>query len=119
VATVCQALGNTTNNAGQNSTVAEQLGPKVWTLKATPSTSGTLFRNLFGVSVASSKDSVAVGYQASPLTYVTLTDGWNGEAWALQTSPAVTGAAYGELFGVSGSSATSCAAVGDGVVENE
>jgi hypothetical protein len=109
-ATVCLALGNTTNNAGQPSAVAEQLGPKGWTLEATPSTSGKLFSNLLGVSGASSKDSVAVSYhQVSPRTYVTLTDGWNGKARALQTSPAATGTASAQPFDVSYSSATSCA----------
>jgi hypothetical protein len=118
--TFCMAVGNITNSAGENSTLSEQFGPRGWTIAAAPKTPGQQFRNLFGVSCTSSKNCVAVGYnQNSPQSYVPISDGWNGTVWQSQTSPAVPGDAYAELFGVSCSTTTSCAATGYNVAENE
>jgi hypothetical protein len=118
--TFCMAVGNVTNSAGRDSTLSEQYGKNGWTVNVTPNPSGQLFRNLFGVSCPSSHACTAVGYnQNSPSSYVDISYGWNGKAWQPQTSPAVAGDSYVELFSVSCSTSTNCAATGSDVAENE
>jgi hypothetical protein len=45
--------------------------------------------------------------------YTMLAERWNGTAWTIQSLPTAEGAKESELWGVSCSSATACAPVGD------
>ncbi len=115
-ADTCTAVGDHTNGAGAEATLAERWDGTSWTIQATPN-AATARRgptNGFnGVSCTSADACTAVGAHTDPAgTPVTLAERWNGRRWAIQTTPNPRGAQDTGLNGVSCASAHACLAVG-------
>ncbi len=84
-----------------------------WSLQQSPNPAGAAISVLAGVSCASPKTCVAVGYSTNPAgAGVTLAEHWNGTGWAIQRTPNPADATSSLLFGVSCASKTACTAVG-------
>jgi hypothetical protein len=87
-----------------------------WTVQSTPNPTGALSSGLrFGSCTAASACTSVGQYVNSSGTQVPLAERWNGTAWTSQLPPLPTGAASGELLGVSCTTATACAASGSAV----
>lgn len=112
--TACIAAGSFENSAGSEVPLAESWNGTAWTVQEPPKVSGAKESYLKGVACTSSTACVAVGYfENSAGKTVPLAESWNGTAWSAQEPPIPTGAASGELYGVSCASSTSCAAAGN------
>jgi hypothetical protein len=92
------------------STLIETRASAHWSVVTSPN-AGTGDNNFLGVSCASVRQCVAVGFSKSNDTYQTLIESWNGTRWSIAPSPNV-GTVNNILDGVSCVSATSCEAVG-------
>ncbi len=113
-ATVCTAVGSSTNSAGTGVTLAERWNATSWAIQSTPNPTGATSSHLQGVSCTAASACTAVGsYTNSAGTGVTLAERWNGTSWAIQTTPNPSGAKSSELWGVSCTAASACSAVGD------
>lgn len=94
-------------------TFGEAWNGSAWTLTSTPNAPGVLSGALVSVSCPTVDACVAVGNQETVAGGQTsLADGWNGSAWSMQHTPAVTGALTVMLSSVSCVSAGACTAVG-------
>jgi hypothetical protein len=112
-ASACTAVGAYTNSAGTYFTLAESWNGTSWSVKETPPVVGAKFSQLAGVSCTASNACTAVGeYQNSENTFLSLAERWNGEKWSIQEPPALSGATFTWLNGVSCTSSTACTAVG-------
>jgi hypothetical protein len=112
-ATACTAVG--WSDDGQL-TLAERWDGTSWTIQATPNPP-VVDRLLNAVSCASATACSAVGHyvNAGPGCppggcQRTLAERWDGTSWTIQTTPNPT--TFGDLNGVSCTSATACTAVG-------
>ncbi len=107
----CVAVGSSDNGPGEAGvTRVERWDGKAWTVQPSPNPSGATTSYLRGVSCAAQDACTAVG------SYVTgsgaghaLAERWDGSAWAIQSTPTVTGSA---LADVSCPTRSVCAAVG-------
>jgi hypothetical protein len=94
-------------------TFAEAWNGSAWSLASTPNMPGVLNSVLVAVSCPSSAACVAVGDQETAAGGQTsLAEVWNGSAWSIQHTPAVTGALTVMLSSVACTSSTACVAVG-------
>src|SRR5207302_131548 len=119
----CWAVGynNPTPGGGVHQTVIEQWNGTSWTIVSSPNTipvaGHPLASNRFyGVTCASASDCWAVGYSDNGNAFFgeplqTLIEHWNGNSWAIVTSPN-NGTATNLLNGVTCVSASQCLAVG-------
>ena len=111
-ATSCTAVGNTrTSSGGENRTLAESWNGHSWSFVSSPNR-GTVGA-LAGVSCVSKNACQAVGNfittsNPSTATSRPLSESWNGHAWSLLASPALSAT----LADVSCTSVKSCTAVG-------
>jgi len=108
-ATHCETVGYYANGSGDDVPSAESWNGSRWALQTTPTPSGMTDSYLLGVSCSSSSDCEAVGFSNASGDDATLTEGWNGTKWTLQTTPNPNGST---LEGVSCSSTSDCEAVG-------
>jgi hypothetical protein len=109
----CIAVGNYTNSANSEVTLAEQLSGGHWALQPTATPGGALASSLLAVSCLSTSHCGAVGdYTTGAGVQTTLAESWNGSGWAVQTTPGVSGAASSVLTGISCPTETDCTAVG-------
>jgi hypothetical protein len=108
-ASACIAVGYSEDGSGFEHMLAEGWDGHVWSIEPTPYSSGLTEGNFNGVSCTSATSCTAVGNETSNTEFVTLVERWNGQAWAVQSSP--SGYA-GALEGVSCTSATACTATG-------
>jgi hypothetical protein len=92
------------------STLIESGARAHWSIVTSPN-AGTGDNNFLGVSCASVRWCVAVGFSKSNDRYQTLIESWNGTRWSIAPSPNV-GTVNNILDGVSCVSARSCQAVG-------
>ena len=112
-ASACIAVGNYTNSAGTEVTLAERWNGTSWATQTTPNPSGAQYSGLSGVSCTTASACTAVGnYTNSASIEVTLAERWNGTSWAIQTTPNPSGAQYSGLSGMSCTTASACTAVG-------
>jgi hypothetical protein len=112
--TACIAVGSKTDTSGQQHMLAEGWNGTAWSSQTTPNPAGATGSSLARVSCTSSSACVAVGdYVERSGTQVTLAEGWNGTAWAIQTTPNPAGATSSSLADVSCVSSTACTAVGN------
>ena len=110
-ASSCFAVGAWTNDRGREFTLVERRNGSKWAVQssANPKGGGPI---LFGVSCASPKSCMAVGYYTSPnLNEVTLAERWDGSAWKVVKTPNPN-QPVSFLSGVACTSTTSCVAVG-------
>jgi hypothetical protein len=113
-ATACVAVGSYDNSAGDPATLAEAWNGTSWVIQPTPhpqTTKGSpLVRlGLSGVSCTSATACTAVGGYSDLGNNLTLAEAWNGNTWAIEPTPNVSGAT---LSSVSCTSARACTAVG-------
>jgi hypothetical protein len=107
----CTAVGYYVNSSGTTG-LAESWNGRTWAVQATPSLSGSGFRELASVSCASAAACTAAGFASRSGNTVTLAENWNGRIWAVQATPNPSGSTASGLSGVSCASTTSCTAVG-------
>jgi hypothetical protein len=102
-ATACMAVSS--------SFATEQLTGGSWQEQTAPMPSGATDGELTGVSCVSADACTAVGYyiESSDGPVLPVAEFWNGSAWAIQTTPALTDT---RLYSVSCTSAANCSAVG-------
>jgi hypothetical protein len=111
----CTAVGYDHNSEGINVLLAERWNGTAWSVQSTPSPTGFLGGELREVSCTSSTACTAVGGYASgkPQDELSLAEFWNGTEWSIQSTPNPSGAPFNLLHGVSCTSFTACATVGD------
>jgi hypothetical protein len=107
----------------QNHALIERWNGSAWTVVASPRPPGSIASYLSAVSCTAAPDCVAVGTAryshrkgdsyGGPREH-TLTEHWNGSAWAIVSSPNPPGPPADRLAGVACSSAADCTAVGAG-----
>ncbi|MBO0816130.1 MAG: hypothetical protein J2P30_13440, partial [Actinobacteria bacterium] len=114
-ATACTAAGSyeTTSNLARPEAAA--WGGRSWHRQAAPARAGASVGNgLVGVSCASVRTCIAVGYGAAPTgESTTLAERWDGSRWRIQPSPVPAGTVSAGLSGVSCPSPSACTAVGE------
>jgi hypothetical protein len=117
---VCTAVGDYTNGAGTDVTLAEHRNGTRWIVQPTPTPTGAKggsFVFLSAVACPTVTDCTAVGHYNTPTeSEVPVVEQWNGSNWTIQPTPTPTGvdAAAGiDLAGVTCRSVTDCTAVGD------
>lgn len=95
-------------------TLIEQYDPTTssWSVVTSPNTSTTLDNRLLGVTVVSATDAWAVGSASNGTVDQTLTEQWNGTAWAIVASPDTVTTSPNGLSAVSADSASDAWAVG-------
>jgi hypothetical protein len=117
-ATACTAVGSYINEDGTRVTLAERWNGAGWAIQPTPNPTGAQYpwlnRSLKGISCTSATACTAVGnYTTTGGAQVTLAERWNGNSWAIQTTPVPTDAyQQSYLEEISCASATACTAVG-------
>ena len=112
-ATACTAIGDYTNSAGTDLTLAERWNGTSWSVQATPNPAGATGSSLSAVSCPSATACTAAGsYTNSAGTQVTLAESWNGTTWTIQATPKPAGSTGSSLSGVSCTSAAACTAAG-------
>ncbi len=106
------AVGNYTNNSGNNQTLIEHWNGTSWTIVPSPN-SGTSPNNLWGVAAVSAANIWTVGSSGAPASppTQTLIEHWNGKHWKIVASPN-PGSAHNSLSSVTAVSATNIWAVG-------
>jgi hypothetical protein len=122
----CQAVGYTTANTpvGPFQTLIEQWDGVSWKIVASANTDPAHNNYLFAGACASSSDCRAVGYSNTPNVGIALTlvQRWNGNTWAIESSPNVSTTQNNAFFGVACPAASNCWAVGynsaSGVIQN-
>jgi hypothetical protein len=105
----CIAVGYYRNSVGEAEPLAESWNGTAWSLQPVPGPAGGTDFVLDSVSCTATAACTAVGSYNIPGSLALLAERWNGNAWAVQPTPAIDGA----LNGVSCGSATACVAVGD------
>ncbi|MGH3155855.1 MAG: hypothetical protein ACRDNF_04660 [Streptosporangiaceae bacterium] len=94
--------------------LAERWNGATWAIQPTPVPSRAAASGLFTVSCPAVGACTAVGssYSTRTGTDTTLAEGWNGSTWAIQPTPAPSGAIGGQFGGVSCTAAGACTATG-------
>jgi len=112
-ATACSAVGSYKNGSGILVTLAEVWNGSTWSVQTTNPPSGAQQSIFLGVSCTATSACTAVGdYTSSSGALLTLAERWNGNTWALQSTPNPGGGTLSLLNSVSCTSATACMAVG-------
>jgi hypothetical protein len=94
-------------------TLAEAWNGSAWSLTSTPNMPGVLSSALVDVACSAANNCVAVGNQETAAGGVNaLTETWNGAAWTMKKTPAITGAMTVMLSGVACAGSSACVAVG-------
>ena len=112
----CTAVGSVTDRSGLTVPLVERRNRSRWSVQRTPqvgsSSQGVSY--LGGVSCASSRDCVAVGFSGNATGTVgtPLAERWNGAGWRVESTPLPAEARVGFLSAVSCTSPRSCVAVG-------
>ncbi len=109
----CTAVGAYENSEGVYTMFAEAWNGTSWSIKETPSPTGSKESQLLDVSCPSSSACVATGeFMNSAGKWRPLAESWNGTAWSAQEPPIPTGATLPWPEGVSCTSSSSCEIVG-------
>jgi hypothetical protein len=83
-----------------------------WTSIAPKKPSGATSTELNGVSCTSASACQSAGTYSLSSGSPALAEGWNGTAWAVEKTPAISGSTYASLAGISCATASSCWAAG-------
>jgi hypothetical protein len=114
-ASECWAVGYSSDIvSGVAQTLIERWDGAVWTVVSSPNTSATQTNVLNGLSCTSASDCWAVGYHTGGSVLQTLIERWDGNSWAIFTSPNTSATQANLLTGVMCTSASDCWAVGRG-----
>ena len=110
--TSCFAVGGTQDAKGSTgATLVEHWNGKTWAIQTTPNPTGLPDAVLIGVACPSPTSCFAVGTASDASSLTSLVEHWNGNTWALQTTPDLAPLPVA-LFGVACPSPTNCFAVG-------
>jgi hypothetical protein len=113
-ATSCLAVGSSGTPRYTPYAFSELWNGSKWVIETTPSPSGAAKSFLTGVSCASTKWCLAVGYYVTATgVQKTLGETWNGTKWSIVATPAPAGASASALDAVSCTAASACTAVAD------
>lgn len=108
----CVAVGFRSNGtAGGLLTLAESWNGATWSVQPTANPAGKIDPALAAVSCGSVTSCTAVGGSYGNNDGQALAEHWDGSAWTIQRTPALT-ARFSRFFGVSCPSASRCVAVG-------
>jgi hypothetical protein len=110
--TACTAVGSYDNSTSAEATLADRWNGTEWSVQSMPAPEGGSGNRLLSVSCSSSNACTAVGRYTKSGTEITLAEQWNGEKWAIQSTPNPEGAKGSSLSGVSCTSSTACTAIG-------
>src|SRR5215472_9926757 len=112
--TACTAGGSYDTASHLGRPVAAGWGGRSWHRQAVPARVGaSVASGLVGVSCASARTCIAVGYgTATTGESTTLAERWDGSRWRIQRSPVPAGTVSAGLSGVSCPSPRTCTAVG-------
>ena len=109
----CTAVGATKDSAGTETPVAESWNGTTWQVQTVPVPAGSTFSEFLAVSCSSALACTAGGTSSnSSFQTSALAERWNGTAWQIQPTPAITGSSGAEFDGVSCSTSQSCVAAG-------
>jgi hypothetical protein len=108
----CAAVGKYRDFFGNSVTLAVIWNGSGWTAQSTPNPSGATSSELHAISCSAANACTAVGQYGAGGVDHSLAEGWNGTAWALETSVDPAGAASTLLDAVSCPTATQCTAAG-------
>src|SRR5579884_192645 len=114
----CTAVGHysqiSSNYSTQVVALAEHWNGTLWTVQPTPHIAGAGSIVLGDISCSRATVCTAVGnYVNTAGVEVTLSERWNGTAWAILTSPSPAGASASALWGITCSSGRACVSVGN------
>jgi hypothetical protein len=113
-ATVCTAVGDSTNDASATAPLAERWNGASWSIQRTPKPTGATFSKLVGVSCPSATTCIAVGSFINHAgTSMIVAERWTGTSWSIQRTANPAGAKDSELVDVLCASPTACTALGD------
>jgi len=108
----CMASGVYDTTSGGELALLESWNGKAWTRLKASVPAGTIDASLSSVSCTSANSCVATGFASTKTGLSSLTDMWNGKAWAHTTVPWPKGTTNEELNGVSCTAPDRCVAVG-------
>jgi len=112
-ASECWAVGYYYHDTFPVQTLIERWDGISWTIVTSPNTSATQDNLLFPVTCVSASECWAVGYYYDGISPVqTLIERWDGNSWAIVTSPNTSATQENDLYGVTCGSASECWAVG-------
>ena len=99
--------------------IAQRWNGTKWSATTPAKPSGAGDSQLDGVSCTGATACESVGnYLNSSSSTLTLGEKWNGSKWAAQTMPAISGATYASLQGISCTSASNCWAAGESITSS-
>lgn len=108
----CIAVGDYATSTG-STMLAEGWNGSTWTAETAGTPKGAVYVYVVSLSCASATRCEAVGdYQNIGSDTSTMAEGWNGDAWSVQPTPAPKDTDNSALTGVSCTGATDCEAVG-------
>ena len=112
-AALCTAVGQFTDGANIDVTLAERLSGGHWVVEPTPNPPSGSDGTLAGVSCSSTTECTAAGFSVDDAgETVTLVEQSNGTAWKIITTPNAAGSFSSQLATVSCSAPTTCVAAG-------
>ena len=94
-AAACTAVGGYMNAAGTGVTLATQWNGQTWAIQPTPNLPGATDSRLLAAACTSAAACTAVGsYTNRRERQITLAERWNGQSWAIQSTPNPRGGAH-------------------------
>jgi hypothetical protein len=107
----CEAVGDYYTSSGDERTLVERWNGTAWSIVPSPNVTGAHLDELDGVACTGSTSCEAVGYELTGSVTKVLAERWNGTAWSLVSTGALT-AVFADLHSVSCTSASNCMAAG-------
>lgn len=95
--------------------IAQAWKGSAWTATASKNPGGATTSELNGVSCHGGSSCLAVGTYSTSGASPALAEGWNGTAWTIQKTPAITGSTFASLAGIACPAAADCRAVGESI----
>jgi hypothetical protein len=107
-ASACMAIGI----GNKLFAIAQAWKGSAWAATTPAKPSGATTSELNGVSCPAASACEAAGTYSTSASSPALAEGWNGKAWTLQKTPAISGSTYASLANVACPAKTGCWAVG-------
>jgi hypothetical protein len=98
--------------------IAQKWNGTKWADEAPKKPSGASDSELNGVSCTASTSCQSVGNYYNGSISPALAESWNGTTWTIEATPAISGATYVSLAGVSCATASDCWAVGESITSS-
>jgi hypothetical protein len=112
----CWAVGAYVDGSGDQEALAEEWNGSSWSIETIPNPPGAQESTFSGVACTSGGACTAVGgYIDSSGPEMTLSEGWNGTSWSIETTPNPSGAQTSFFAGVACNSTGGCMAAGEDI----